>query len=76
MLDISIHELVRRKKNLEKMIMEKIQSPIAQFQKETNVGIKYVDIEMIYVSQFEDVPKYMIGNVSVKLDFDFIDESV
>lgn len=71
MTDITLKELVRKKLETEKEISERIKQPIIKFQKETGIGIQYIDIEMVYVSWQEGTPKYLVGNVSIKMDLDF-----
>lgn len=71
MTDITLKELVRKKLETERKIMEGIKKPIIEFQKETGIGIQYIDIEMVYVSWQEGTPKYLVGNVSIKMDLDF-----
>ncbi len=73
MLDISIRDLIRKKLDLEEGIMKIIQAPINQFQKETGVGVRYINIELVSISQCEGTPKYIISNVAVDLDLDFIE---
>ena len=71
--EITINELMKKKSELEREIMDKVSGPIVNFQRETGVGIKYIDIEMVYVSWKEDVPKYIVSKIAVKLDLDFIE---
>ncbi len=73
MLDISIRDLIRKKLDLEEGVMKIIQAPINQFQKETGVGVRYINIELVSISQCEGTPKYIISNVAVDLDLDFIE---
>ena len=73
MLDISIRELMHKKLELEKEIMEAVKSPIVKFQKETGIGIERVDIDMVCASWQEDEPKYLVGKITAKLDLGFIE---
>lgn len=73
MLDISIRELMQKKLELEKEIMEAVKSPIVKFQKETGIGIERVDIDMVCASWQEDEPKYLVGKITAKLDLGFIE---
>ena len=73
MLDISIRELMHKKLELEKEIMEAVKSPIVQFQKETGIGIERIDIDMVCASWQEDEPKYLVGKITAKLDLGFIE---
>lgn len=73
MLDISIRELMHKKLELEKEIMEAVKSPIVQFQKETGIGIERIDIDMVCASWQGDGPKYLVGKITAKLDLGFIE---
>ncbi len=73
MQDIGISELIRKKLETEQEIMKIIQDPIVKFQKETGIGIKYIDVEMVCSSQCDGSPVYVVSNVAIKLDLDFIE---
>lgn len=73
MFDITIRELMNRKVDTEIKIMKSLQGPIHQFQEETGVGVKYVDVELVCASPFGESPKYLLSNVVIKLDLDFIE---
>lgn len=73
MLDISIRELMHKKLELEKEIMEAVKEPIIKFQKETGIGIERIDIDMVCASWQEDEPKYLVGKITAKLDLGFIE---
>lgn len=73
MQDIGISELIRKKLETEQEIIKAIQDPIVKFQKETGIGIRYIDVEMVCASQCDGSPVYVVSNMAIKLDLDFIE---
>ncbi len=73
MSDITINELIRKKIETEEEIMEAMKGPVERFQKETEVGIERIDVTLVCTSNYEEASKYVVTDVTIKLDLDFIE---